>query len=316
MAGERIERLQAAGRALVGHLDLANNPSTLIGVVEYHGIAQAVCDLTNDEGRAVACINQVGGRGSGARQDPGIIEGLKLLAKGRAGDRDQIRSVMILIADDANSSGRPPALQAAGMAAAQGVRLFTVSLGPDADRACLQQMATSPSTYFEARRAEQLIATFDRIAAEIAQVSISRLEITDLIPENMLYLASGSDATWIPSLRRLSWTSTFVGREGVTHTFQVRPEQAGRWPTNVEARAEFSDFASATGSFDFEVPHVSVHDPAVIGTSTPGVTPATTPGGTPATTPGGTPATTPVRSPSPTTKRVLLPTELVSRRGP
>jgi uncharacterized protein YegL len=281
MAGDRIEGVKEAGWALIDLLDLAADPETRVGVVEFYATARTVCELTNDRGRAVACVADVAAGGSGTKLDLALEEGLKVLRRGRssASDRDSIREVMVLVADDPDSSGCSPAVHAAGAVKGQQVLLSTVSLGPDADKACLLKMATDPGDYFEARQADHLTGVFQRIHAGIADIVASRLVITDVVPANMIYVPGNPSDTWDPTLRQLSWTTSPVGRQGVTHTFKVWPQDVGLWPTNVNAEAVFVDLVNAEGRFTFNVPDVTVWHGTATSSATP--PPSATPTGPP-----------------------------------
>jgi hypothetical protein len=168
--------------------------------------------------------------------------------------------------------------------------MITIKLGPDADSACLQGMASSERDYFEAMQPDQLAEAMRHVHAEGVKLVAEpeELVIEDVVPENMRYERISPDDEWDPALRRLRWRTAHVGREGVTHTFRVWPEALGLWPTNVRAEGVFTDVSGHQGHFVFSVPEVIVVDLAR--TPTPSATPPPTPTATPTATairPGG-----------------------------
>jgi len=285
---------------MIERLDMAENPATKVGVVSFNTTARTHCQLTNQQNRAVGCVNQVGA-GGGTRIDRGIEEGMKVLRRGRnkEADRESIREVMIVLSDGGNNAGCPPVLQAAGSAKSQGVLVITVCVGNDCDTSCMRRAATSPRYFFEARNASALGQVFDRIREDIINIFLRKLTVVDILPSNMHYILDAGDSApkWDENLRELEWQTVQVPKQGVTYTARVEPKEVGFWPTNVEAKGTFLDNKNRSGEFTFEVPYVTVLNPNVQGTpSAPPPPPTYTP--------------TPPPTPTPRPRPIYLPVNL------
>lgn len=140
------------------------------------------------------------------------------------------------------------------------------------------------------------------VAYHLPDVLARDLALVDELPANMA-LVPGSEGGGTWAAPRLTWQRAAMGLEDrVTVSFQVRPQQAGRWPTNVTAFADLTDGWGQAQRVAFPVPHVEVIGP----TPTPSATATATPTVPP--TPMG-PTATSTPTPVPTSKpgTVYLP---------
>jgi hypothetical protein len=110
MAGAPTQDMKKAAAELIRKLEMDRNPGIQVGVVEFNTQARTLCQLTNQESRAVGCVNNVQANG-GTAIDLGILEGLQVLRRGR---RTEIppREVMIVLSDGGNNAGCDPVLAA------------------------------------------------------------------------------------------------------------------------------------------------------------------------------------------------------------
>jgi len=314
MQGEPINQLKSAVKTIIRGLNLADNPTTLVGIVAFQSVARTLCKLTNDEGRLLSCAGKLNASG-GTAIDRGIIEGLKVLADGRKGLGADVtpNEVMIVVSDGQNNAGCDSVKSAARRAKGQGVLVITVCVGGGCDAQCMRECASSARYYFEVDSAGQLVNIFDKLRDTVTQITLRRLTIVDTIPANMEYIDDSSDppAEVSSDKKTLTWEMQSVAKGGVVMTFKVRPLEVGYHPTNTEARAEFTDNQNRSGDAVFRVPYVTVFQPVQIPAPTePPPTPTKAPTPTPTNTsfaPTDTPTPTPTNTPTPRPKPIYLP---------
>ena len=63
MSGDPNRQMKDAAKKLIDRLDLKNNPGTQVGVVQFNGGAQALCQLTNIASQAKSCVGRVPANG-------------------------------------------------------------------------------------------------------------------------------------------------------------------------------------------------------------------------------------------------------------
>jgi uncharacterized protein YegL len=269
MAGQPSRAMKSAAERLVRRLDMETYPSTQVGIVEFDSVAGTRCRLTNDTDRALGCVDRVQASG-GTAIDRGIQEGWKVLRQGRSGlDMDRITEVMVLFSDGRNDAGCGPVLNAARKVRGQGVLTIAVCVGADCDEACMRQVASSPRYYFRVENVSDLWSIFDQIRDRPINVAVRLLEVKDVLPANMAYVpdsAVPAQAEPAQPVDYLLWRDTYVPREGVTYTFRVRPLQAGRWPSNLNATGRMVDNRGRVTTWTFDSPWVTVLRPDALPT--------------------------------------------------
>ena len=84
--------------------------------------------------------------------------------------------------------------------------------------------------------------------------------VRDVVPANMRYVEGSAvpAAAWDAGTRTLTWTVDRPAGQTVRLTYSVVPEEAGTWPTNVEADVTWRDVRGGGGTLRFPVPHVEV----------------------------------------------------------
>jgi uncharacterized protein YegL len=261
MMGDPSQRIRSAVKTIVKGLDLPDNPSTKVGIVEFNDTARTLCRLMNDEGKLMGCAGQVSAHG-GTAIDRGIVEGLKVVAAGRVGLGEGVtpNEVMVVVSDGANNTGCDPVKSAARRAKGQGVLVITVCVGGGCDAQCMREAASSARYFFQVDDASQLVPIFDRIRTDLTAQALRRLTVVDTIPANMDLVAGTVDppASLSPDRKTLTWDYQGAPSLGVTLTFQLRPREAGSHPTNLAAVADFVDQENRAGSVAFPVPSVTV----------------------------------------------------------
>lgn len=225
-----------------------------------------------------------------------------------------------------------------------GARVYTVGVGlpstvigpppppaPDLqsthepDQGLLASLANPAAGYRMAAAPGDLPGVYANLGREISARSLyTSLVITDRIPANM-HLVPGSTrplAQVLPEGGRpdalLRWTFTDVGFAGPPAlSYVLEPLAPGRWPTNVDARAIYTDGLDYPGEAIFPIPTVEVIAPSPSATRTNEATPtgawtptvSATPTSTSTATIAGsaTPGRAPTRTRTPRPRPIHLP---------
>jgi len=299
MVGGAGRAMKLAATDLVRMLGLPTHPQRLVGVVEFRDEARTLASLTNDRGKVLGAINQVGTSGD-TRIDLGILEGLRNLTNGGGDVPADARQVLVVFANGANTAGCAPVLSAAQLAKDKGVIVAAVCLWDDCDIQCLKQ-AASPGYFFKTENASQLQAAMDRLASMILRRRIQSISVMDEWGDNFAYVADSASPPHtdpVTPTQWLRWIELGDVPSPLTYTLLLRPLRAGTHATNVEATGALTDSAGLTITWTFRVPMVTVIDPT---RPTPTAT-RTSPSATPSSTP------TQAATPSPTLPPLINPT--------
>ncbi len=266
MAGAKTQRMKEAATQFVRDLDLPAHSTIAIAVVEFNHRARTLSSLTNNDGRTIGAINRIGASG-GTAVDQGIREGLKALIRGRGGPPPGSRQVMVVLSDGGNNAGCPPVLQAANQAKGQGILVIAICLGPNCDAQCLRQAATHPRYYYQVPDPGLLPEAFEAIRKQIQGIVLSRVTVTDVLPDNMRLVpdsANPEPKSISPNGDTLEWEMNHVPVGGAAFTYEVEPLEPGHWATSVEARGTFRDNWGHEGRFVFPDQWVTVFRPQVL----------------------------------------------------
>ena len=253
MAGGPEKQLRQTAERIIQYLELPDNPTALVGIVDFNSRARTLCRLGNDEADLLRCVNKVGAYG-GSAIDRGITEGLKVITAGRRGLSPWVQpsEVMILISDGANDRGCDVVKAASSRVMRDGVLMITICASRSCDEACLNEVASSPRYFFRAEDVYWMFSVFDTIRdADHFWSVIAPLSLTDTIPANMEIIESsvapparistdGRSITLV--LRKLQ------GNEAVRLSYKLRPLEAGHHPTGVKTTAAFVDQVGGRGS--------------------------------------------------------------------
>lgn len=150
----------------------------------------------------------------------------------------------------------------------------------------------SPSAANLASSDEDVVNSFEdahrRIVAYHPPAALATgLTLVDELPANM-GLVAGQEGGGVWAAPRLSWQRASLSLEDrLQLSFQVRPTQAGTWPTNVQAYADLTDGWGLARHISFPLPQVEVIGPTPVPTNTvPGPTATRVPSATPTSVPG------------------------------
>ena len=101
--------------------------------------------------------------------------------------------------------------------------------------------------------------------------------IDDVMAPDIEYLRSSSRPPALESGDTLKWGLPIIPRTGITISYSIRPQRAGRLATNLFAAAHLRADGGIEQHFDFPVPEIFVVTPSPTPTSTPTPTPTATP---------------------------------------
>jgi Mg-chelatase subunit ChlD len=158
----KIDAAKDAVRAFVQLLDPQNDQAALVW---FNATAATAQDLTGDPAALVAALDRIP-----VQQYTRIHLGLAEARRALSGPaRRTGNTPVVVLLSDGRSDPDPPELAVAAAAAlkADGVRVFTIGLGPDLDVGALQGMATAPDHFRRAADGEDLGAVYRRIALEL-----------------------------------------------------------------------------------------------------------------------------------------------------
>jgi len=268
----RIDLLRQAALDFVHEIDLSRSR---VGLVTFSHVATLASSLTGEEGHLWRAINAIAPFG-GTRIDLGLKTAREDWLTRR---RPDAKAVFIVLSDGV--SERDPAVAEATAAKAEGVEIFTISVGSDPQ--LMQDIATDPSRFFRADDPNLLFQVFDAIVQRItARMLFQSVEVVDRLAGNIDYLPGSATpaAAYDPATRTLRWTMRDVPFGSFTLRYQVRPTQAGDWPVSTSAVATYVDGLGIPGQMDFPNPTVRVLAPSP--TPSPTHTPVPTPTPTPA----------------------------------
>lgn len=262
---DKLVNAKQAARTFVERTDLGD---TRVAVVSFSTNVSIDSDLTQDRAAILAAIDGLqaaGGtdivraldrarrvieRGRTPRFWPAYQEPFEvtvLLSDGRHNDSDQdtARQAVTSEADNLKSAGSI---------------LSTVCLGDDCDRLLMSHIASQPALSFVSPTADELVDIYEHIADRLRHPSVGWVRVRDVIPDNMRFLPHSAEP--LPDDVQgsiASWEIDDVPPEGTQISYWLEPLELGRWPTNVEAEAEFLDTYGRAGTAVFPVPEVDVH---------------------------------------------------------
>lgn len=259
-------KLEAAKTAATSFVDSMDPALVRVGIIVFDAYVEELTYLTADQARLRAAIAAIPAA-PGTNLVDSLDAGHRMVTS--AGIRKDAQAVLVYMTDGKHNqfTGSPPPLSAIypiiAKIHAAGITVHTIGLGQtgDIDEPLLRQIAGDPTHYHWSRTGDDLEGIFLGIAGIIkATVLFKSLTITDTVPGNMAYVPGSAQpaATWDGTARTLTWTFNSVPEAGHTLSFQVRPQQAGRHPTNVVATADYRDGFDNENREPFPVPQVTV----------------------------------------------------------
>lgn len=185
---------------------------------------------------------------------------------GARGRRD-LRRVILLVSDGVPKDEPLVAAQAARQAGIEIYALiFPSGALTDAQTAYLKEMVGGEDHYLLNPTPDTVAAFSHALTRYTPEPGLfDTLTVTDVIPDNMSYVAGSAVPPATAVGKTLTWTlERVVVADPPVLRFQLIPQALGTWPTNVEAKADYVDVTGAKSRLMFPVPEVVVYAPPAI----------------------------------------------------
>jgi len=178
MAGQKLSAAKNAAKTFVDQLNSSYDRSGLVSFNDHATLDQPLTFVQQDVKDEIDDMTAGGYTAIG----DGILKALTELA---SNGREDAYLFEVLLSDGMNNRGTIP-LEAAEDAAANGVIIFTIGLGSDADGETLQEIADATGgDYYYAPDSSDLEAIYQEIAEEIRDIAGSNVILTDILPEGV-----------------------------------------------------------------------------------------------------------------------------------
>ncbi len=155
-------KLEAAKRAAEEFLRLLRQTTDQVAVIGFHERAQIASGLTGDYGRAAEALGRLE-TGQGTAIDLGLRAAAEVLA---AEGRPSALAIAILLSDGVPTLPGDPLAEAERLRQ-QGVILYAIGLGEDADATLLQALVGGADRYLYAPSADDLERVFQELAIRV-----------------------------------------------------------------------------------------------------------------------------------------------------
>ncbi|MEO8084194.1 MAG: VWA domain-containing protein, partial [Ardenticatenales bacterium] len=271
-------------RRLVSRLDLRQHR---LGIVSYFRDAELELPLTQDKAKALAAIQKVSrkwpptcyiyGDYAGCRNTfPVLREGLKLGQASFDAASQRRRVLLVYHPDycsrdfeyrDGDCRGYAPAEDAAKQIRDAGTQIVVYDgnrtfwrrnrLNGTRYQNDAQPLASSDADIVLDYAAAQHRMVRYHVPAELA----TGVHILDTLPANMRLVAGSPSTGAVVAGADVSWDVGSLAYSRATFTLSVVPQALGRWPTNVEAHADYVDGWGHPGRVVFPIPFVDVVAP-------------------------------------------------------
>jgi len=252
MEGPKLTAAQSAAVDFTAELDFSAVNVALVSFSSDPALDQG---LTADRAQVVGAIARLVPWGG-----TDIGRAISAAAGELAGPRSRpaAEPALVLLTDGLPDSPRG-ARDAAQLARDAGITVYTIGLGRDVDAGLLRELAGADDRAFIAPTEAELAAVYAAIARRLAAARLfEHVTITDEVPANMAYEAGSAVPPPAWDGRVLRWDLAGVDSGGVRLTYRLRPRDAGIWPTNVRAEAQFRDGVGFEGRLAFPIPVVRV----------------------------------------------------------
>jgi Mg-chelatase subunit ChlD len=154
-------KLNAAVGAAAIFIDLLKLPRDRASIITYSTEAEIVSPLTGDRDALQDALGRLS-VGSGTRLDRGLLKAADALQ--HPAERRDNRPVVILLTDGRQSVANSEVEAIASMLRSQGITIFTIAFGEDADRALLERVAGRKEQSFFAPDATTLVEIYQSLA--------------------------------------------------------------------------------------------------------------------------------------------------------
>lgn len=231
---DKLLAAQQAALHFIANVDLSADQVAVVAFSDTAITVQGFTQCAEIARQAIGGLSTIDGTDIAA----GLSEAVQVL-NGPA-RRPSATANIVLLSD--GQSDWATAQQIADQAKSQGIAIYTISLGSDADQALMRSLASSPSHHYHAPAAEDLAKIYEAIRVRIESAMASNVVIHVTYNHAMLDLVSGSLApAGIVSGSHITWTlDALAPGQEQTLSFRVHPTQAGEFPAMVSTDVGYS----------------------------------------------------------------------------
>jgi uncharacterized protein YegL len=173
--------------------------------------------------------------------------------------------VMILMSDGSPNSPAPDprtaAITSANFAKLDGIEIYAIGLGRDADASLMRNIATDSGKYYYAPDGADLSAIYEEIAVVVGASVVRDLVLDDDLYPDVEFVSGTDTPAATVNGERLRWQASAVPSDGLTWVYEVKPTKPGTYPTNERAVARFRNADGSDDFFEFPRPEITVVDP-------------------------------------------------------
>lgn len=243
MQGQPMMQAKNAARAFVEDLNLADHPSTSVGIVSFNNSAETVCPLTNQAAKLIGCLSKLGNAPTGGTDiTSGLVEAGELLKKGRRQSATRPLAAVLLLSDGTNQAGCNPVQHASQDLKRDGALLGTVCVGPDCDQECMRSAASQPRFALAVTDAGQLAGAFAKLRRELVDLVLEDATITQQLPPDLELAGVSGPGEPDPFVNEdpqaglsLRWKVPVLASDGLTLTYRIRPSLLGEQSSGIRA---------------------------------------------------------------------------------
>lgn len=266
------DKLDAAKQAALTFIDQLYSTIDQVAIVGFSNYAFIVQDLTSNMEQARTAVDELETL-SGTDIAGGLQEAVRVLTG--SSRRSSAKGVVVLLSD--GQSGRSEALLASEEAQELDITIYTISLGSDADRQLMEDIATGSYNHYHSPTTAQLNQVYELIQTQIAYVRAEGIvleagintEAVELIPDSVSVAEAvvGDQVRW--QIGELS-----PGEEQML-SFRLRVLESGIHPVFVDLGGQY-EVCDQSYELSSDTPSIT-SQPAPTPTPTPSPTPTLIP---------------------------------------
>ena len=227
----KIAAARDAATQFVKAMDLRTDR---VAVVAFSGSAFVVQTFVQDAAvaqQSIAGLSTIDGTDIAA----GLVEADGVLGSRRA----EATANVVLLSD--GGSDQSAAVEAARGIKSRNLRVFTISLGSDADQVLMADLASSPADHYHAPNPSDLAHIYDEVRQRIQTAGVTDVHLALTYDDTRLELVPGSlSPQGTANGNTLAWSLPAV-EAGTPQAlrFRVRALQAGAFPASPSAHVEY-----------------------------------------------------------------------------
>jgi uncharacterized protein YegL/GNAT superfamily N-acetyltransferase len=218
MAGSPLVEARKAAEEFVNLMELGD-PGDAISVVMFDDAAHEIVSFSRDRVAVVQAIQSIT-EGGGTNIAAALTS---VNQQGGSQPGAAVRHVIVLLSDGQSDAGS--AINIANQLKSQGARIVSIALG-DADRATLEQIASSPQDFYQTTDPAALMEIYTGIAEGIVGTAATNVSLAERVNTRDFHLLGGLNQ---PQQNNdlISWRLPFVGQHGRSLGYLLSPVSLG-----------------------------------------------------------------------------------------